>query len=79
MELEMHKHKSWSSWKSPVGLGFFLLTASLGLAIFLYTILNFVGTVIQLSRPAAQGISAQEMQQLQQQMQSSGPGTTPGQ
>jgi hypothetical protein len=71
MDLDMHKgHKSWSSWKSPVGLGIFLITSSIALAIFLYTVLNLVGAVLQASHPASQGgISAQQMQQLQQQMQ----------
>jgi hypothetical protein len=62
----MHGH--WrGSWKSPIGLGFFLLTASLALAIFLYTVLNLVGVIIQAEHPASQGLSAQQMQQLEQQ------------
>lgn len=75
--------KSWSSWSSPVGLGIFLLTASLALAIFLYTILNLVGAVLQATHPAAssQGITAQEMQQLEAQSGSASgaSGTTLGQ
>ena len=71
----MHKMGMWkSSWKSPIGLGFFLLTASLALAIFLYTVLNLVGAILQAAHPAAsQGMSAQELQQLEQ--QSSGAAT----
>jgi hypothetical protein len=70
-----HHHPWQSNWKSPVGLGIFLLTASLSLAIFLYTVLNLVGAVLQATHPASQGISAQQMQQLQQlQSQSAGPG-----
>lgn len=89
MELEMHHKearfgmwKSWSSWSSPVGLGIFLLTTALALAIFLYTVLNLVGAVLEASHPAtaSQGISAQEMQQLEAQSGSAGgSGTTMGQ
>jgi hypothetical protein len=64
-----HMMGGWkSSWKSPVGLGFFLLTASIALAIFLnYILLTIIGTIMQLSHPAtSQGMTAAEMQQLQQ-------------
>jgi hypothetical protein len=58
----------WSAWKSPVGLGFFLLTASLALAILLYTALNFAVSITEIVHPAASsGLSAQEMQQLEDQ------------
>jgi len=36
-----HHHCPWqSNWKSPVALGIFLLTAAVGVAILLYTLLN---------------------------------------
>jgi len=60
---------SWSSWTSPVGLGLFLLTASLALAIFLYSILSLVGGILQVIHPAsADALSQQEMQQEMEQM-----------
>ncbi len=75
---EMHMmKKGWgwqNNWKSPVSLGFFLLAASLALAIFLYTVLNFVGTVLEAVHPAASSdaMSAQELQQLEQSAPASG-------
>ncbi len=68
----MHMKKTgwgWqNNWKSPISLGFFLLAAALALAIFLYTILNLVGTILEATHPAASqdGMSAQELQQLEQ-------------
>jgi hypothetical protein len=67
---EGHHHRPWqSSWKSPVSIGIFLLTATLSLAILLYTILNLVGVILEAAHPAAasQGMSQQELQQLMQQ------------
>jgi hypothetical protein len=56
--------RSWSGWKSPVGLGFFLLTASLALAILLYTGLNFAVSITEILHPeASAGLSQQELQQ----------------
>jgi len=76
-------HRPWqSNWKSPVSLGFFLITAALALAIVLYTILNLVGVIEEAAHPAASdsGMSQQEMQQLMQQAPASGDTTgTPGQ
>jgi hypothetical protein len=68
--------KSWSSWVSPVGLGIFFLTTSLALAILLYTILNLVVSIEEAVHPAAsQGMSAQELQQLEQQAPTEGSAT----
>ena len=44
--------KSWSSWQSPVGLGIFFLTTALAAAIALYALLNLLGAVMSLARPA---------------------------
>ncbi len=71
-----HMKGGWiwqNNWKSPVSLGIFLLSASLALAIFLYTVLNFAGVIISAMHPQVQqGMTAQELQQLQQSMPSSG-------
>lgn len=61
------KSMSWSGWKSPIGLGFFLLTGSLALAIFLYTVINLFVSIEQSMHPVDQGMSAQELQQMEQQ------------
>lgn len=72
-----HEVKVWqNNWKSPISLGIFLLTASLALAILLYTILNLVGVVEEAMHPASQGMSQQEMQQLMQQEAPASTGTT---
>jgi hypothetical protein len=57
----------WFGWKSPVGLGIFFITTALALAILLYTLLNLVVSVSEALHPAAQsqGMSAQELQQLE--------------
>ena len=62
---EGHHHRPWqNNWKSPVSLGIFLLTASLSLAVLLYTALNLVGVIAEAVHPAAsQGMSQQELQQ----------------
>ena len=63
-----HSQKSWSGWKSPIGLGFFFITTALALAIVLYTLLNLFVSIDEALHPAAQsqGMSAQELQQLEQ-------------
>jgi hypothetical protein len=79
---EGHHHRLWqNNWKSPVSLGIFLLTASLSLAILLYTVLNLVGVIAQVLHPAAsQGMTQQELQQLMQSQGSqSAPSGTTGQ
>ncbi len=72
----MHMKGGWiwqNNWKSPISLGIFLLSASLALAIFLYTALNFAGVIISATHPQVQqGMTAQELQQLQQSMPASG-------
>jgi hypothetical protein len=63
------KHKVWqSSWASPISLGIFLLTATLALAVLLYTVLNIVGAIESAMHPASVGdaMTQQEMQQLEQ-------------
>lgn len=52
----------WSSWNSPVGLGFFLFTASLAFAITLYAILNIIGTFMQLSQASEASSAAAQYQ-----------------
>lgn len=52
----------WSSWNSPIGLGFFLFTASLALAILLYVILNLIGTMMTLSQASEASRAAAEYQ-----------------
>lgn len=87
MKMEGHKHghhRPWqSNWKSPVSLGIFFLTTALAIAVLLYTILNVAGAVLEAMHPAdaGQGMSAQEMQQLEQQMPAQGAtsGATSGQ
>ena len=58
---------SWSSWSSPIGIGFFFLTGALALAILLYTLLNLFVSVEEALHPApaSQGMTAQELQQLE--------------
>jgi heme/copper-type cytochrome/quinol oxidase subunit 3 len=77
-EHKMGMCKPWSSWKSPVGLGIFLLTSTLAFAILLYTLLNLVVSVGEALHPAAasQGMSAQELQQLEQQVPAQGGAAT---
>ncbi len=67
---------SWSSWSSPVGLGIFLLTAGIGFAVVIYTLLSLAGAIVSVSRSSApqQTMSAQEMQQLEQQYSAAGTG-----
>ncbi len=68
----------WSGWKSPIGLGFFFITTSLAAAIALYTLLNFfvsVGQVLH-PQPQSQGMSQQELQQLEQQAAPTSDGST---
>lgn len=63
-----HMMKPWFSWKSPIGMGFFLFTTSIALAVLLnYVLLSLIGAIMQLSHPANQGMTAQELQQLQSQ------------
>jgi hypothetical protein len=75
-KMEGHKHghhRPWqSNWKSPVALGTFFLTTALAIAVVLYTILNVVGAVLAAAHPADQGMSAQDMQQLEQQIPAQG-------
>jgi hypothetical protein len=72
MDMETKQGKSWSAWKSPVGLGFFLLTASLALAIVIFTVLNIAITLTELHSSSSDAVSAAQQQQLEQEMQSSG-------
>ena len=68
----MHGIRPWYSWKSPIGIGFFMATGALGLAIILYTLLNFFVSLSQLTQTqSSQGMSQQELQQLMQQSSSS--------
>jgi cytochrome c-type biogenesis protein CcmH/NrfG len=71
-----HHHKPWqNNWKSPVSLGIFFLTATLALAVLLYTILNIVGALEQAAHPASSdAMTQQEMQQLEQQAPASAAG-----
>lgn len=85
MEHEILKHDKhhhgatyWASWCSPVGLGIFLMTAAIALAVGLYAILNIVGVIVSLHASSEQhSYSAQDMQQLQQQMGEQGAMTAP--
>jgi hypothetical protein len=63
-----HAPRPWQlNWKSPIGLGIFLLSASLSFAILLYAILSLIGAILQVTHPAsASGITAQQLQQMQQ-------------
>jgi len=47
-----HGNRSWSSWKSPIGLGFFLVTAAIAAAVALYTIFTLISGIMTLSQPA---------------------------
>lgn len=85
MEHEIIKHDKhhhgatyWASWCSPVGLGIFLFTAAIALAVALYAILNIIGVIMSVHSSSAQpSYSAQDMQQLQQQMGEQGTMTAP--
>ena len=50
-----HVHRDshcWSSWRSPIGLGFFLVTAAIAAAVALYTVFTLISGIMTLSQPA---------------------------
>jgi hypothetical protein len=67
----------WATWKSPVGLGFFLLTASLAAAIILYTLLNLFVSVSEAMHPADSS-SGMSQQQLEQELEQAQPTSATG-
>jgi hypothetical protein len=67
-----------NNWKSPISLGLFILTAGAGLAVLIFTFLNFWITAQELkasSSAESSGMSAQEMQQLESQGAATAPAT----